>query len=359
LVRDSFSAWFESWYCFAARLVRPIPVLQKIDPVAVLQEVAKKIIFLTNYLNLEVTMQIGLIGLGKMGFNLALNFRRNGHEVIAFDKSKSAMERIGAEGIRTAASVGELADTLSGRKVIWVMVPAGNAVDVILGNLKNHLRADDIIIDGGNSHYRETMARAADLDRSGIHLLDCGTSGSISGALNGISATVGGFKGAFDHCAALFESVAQKDGVLYCGKSGNGHFIKMIHCGIEYGMMQAIAEGIELVNKYNPSFDMAGIIRTWNNGSVIKSDLLQLTQKIFEQEPNLESIRGVMNSSGEGKWTVETALELGVPAPVITMALLTRYRSQQQDTLSGKVVAALRNRFGGHPLEKSEPKNDQ
>ncbi|MFM7193737.1 MAG: phosphogluconate dehydrogenase (NAD(+)-dependent, decarboxylating) [Bacteroidota bacterium] len=302
-------------------------------------------------------MQIGLIGLGKMGFNLALNFRRNGHDVTAFDISKSAMERIRTEGITTAASVGELADSLSGRKVIWIMVPAGNGVDVILGNLKNHLKADDIIIDGGNSYYKDSITRAADLDHSGIHLLDCGTSGSVSGALNGISATVGGFKGAFDHCAELFNSIAQQDGVMYCGKSGNGHFVKMIHCGIEYGMMQAIAEGIELVNKFNPSLDMASIIKTWNNGSVIKSDLLQLTQKIFEQEGDLQSIKGVMNSSGEGKWTVETALELGVPAPVITMALLTRYRSQQKDTLSGKVVAALRNQFGGHAVEPDPGKN--
>lgn len=302
-------------------------------------------------------MQIGLIGLGKMGFNLALNFRRNGHDVIAFDISKSAVERIKGEGIRTAASVGDLADSLTGRKVIWIMVPAGNGVDVILGNLKNHLKADDIIIDGGNSYYKETIARAADLDHSGIHLLDCGTSGSVSGALNGISATIGGFKGAYDHCASLFQSIAQPDGVMYCGRSGNGHFVKMIHCGIEYGMMQAIAEGIELVNKFNPSLDMATIIKTWNNGSVIKSDLLQLTQQIFEKEGDLASIKGVMNSSGEGKWTVETALELGVPAPVITMALLTRYRSQQKDTLSGKVVAALRNQFGGHPLETDHSKN--
>ena len=297
-------------------------------------------------------MQIGLIGLGKMGFNLAQNFSRNQHEVIAFDISKQAMERIREKGIKTVASVGELADSLSGRKVIWIMVPAGNAVDVILGNLKNHLQADDIIIDGGNSHYKETISRAGDLDRLGIHLLDCGTSGSVDGALNGISATVGGFSGAYQYCADLFNSIAAPSGVLYCGKSGSGHFVKMIHCGIEYGMMQAIAEGVELVHKFNPDLDLAAILKTWNNGSVIESHLLKLTQRVFEKEKDLASIKGVMNSSGEGKWTVETALELGVPAPVITMALLTRYRSHQNDTLSGKVVAALRHQFGGHPVER-------
>jgi 6-phosphogluconate dehydrogenase len=302
-------------------------------------------------------MQIGLIGLGKMGYNLALNFKRNNHEVIAFDISKSAMEKIRSHGIQTAGSVGELADALTDRRVIWMMVPAGNAVDVIIGNLKNHLRADDIIIDGGNSYYKETIARAEELDRNGIHLLDCGTSGSLEGALNGISATVGGFSGAFDYCSDLFRSISAPDGVLYCGKSGNGHFVKMIHCGIEYGMMQAIAEGVELVHKFNPDLDLAAILKTWNGGSVIESYLLKLTQQVFEKEPDLSSIRGVMNSSGEGKWTVETALELGIPAPVITMALLTRYRSHQQDTLSGKVVAALRNQAGGHPLERESGKS--
>lgn len=297
-------------------------------------------------------MQIGLIGLGKMGFSLALNFKRNQHEVIAFDVSKAAMERIRAEGIETASSVGDLSERLSGRRVIWIMVPAGKAVDVILANLKNHLKADDIIIDGGNSHYKDSIARAHDLDQSGIHLLDCGTSGNADEATNGISATVGGFRGAFDHCAGLFHSVSVPGGVHYCGPAGYGHFIKMIHCGIEYGMLQAIGEGLELIHRFDPAVSLSDILRSWNNGSVIRSNLLDLTQKVFEKYGGVESVRGVMNSSGEGKWTVETALELGVPAPVITMALLTRYRSHQDETYSGKVVAALRSEFSGHATQK-------
>lgn len=292
-----------------------------------------------------------------MGFNLAQNFTRNGHDVVAFDINKHAIERLRALGIQTAGSVGELADSLTGRKVIWLMVPAGNAVDVILGNLKNHLHADDIIIDGGNSHYKDSIRRAEELDLQGIHLLDCGTSGSVDGALNGISATVGGFTGAYQYCLELFKSVSAPDGVMYCGRSGTGHFIKMIHCGIEYGMMQAIAEGVELVHRFNTDLDLAGILKTWNSGSVIESHLLKLTQQVFEKEHDLASIKGVINSSGEGKWTVETALEMGIPAPVITMALLTRYRSHQTDTLSGKVVAALRNQFGGHSLERDLKKS--
>lgn len=295
-----------------------------------------------------------MIGLGKMGFNLALNFKSKGHEVTAFDLSKQAMENVAKEGVRTASSVGELADSLTGRKVIWLMVPAGKAVDVILSNLKNHLHADDIIIDGGNSHYKDTIARALDLDQSGIHLLDCGTSGSLSGALNGISATVGGFKGAFDYCEEFFQSIAATGGVMYCGAAGTGHFIKMIHCGIEYGMLQSIAEGVELVHRFNPEINLAEVARTWNSGSVIQSSLLSLASKVLEQDGKLGAIKGVMQSSGEGKWAVETAMELGVPAPVITMSLLTRYRSQQPDTFSGKLVAALRNAFGGHSIERSE-----
>lgn len=296
-------------------------------------------------------MQVGLIGLGKMGYNLAQNFKRNQHDVIAFDVNKAAMERIRGHGIKTAASVGDLADGLSGRRVIWIMVPAGNAVDVILGNLKNHLKPDDIIIDGGNSHYKESRLRAQDLDKLGIHLLDCGTSGNVEGALTGISATIGGFSGAFDFCSELFLSIAAPGGVHYCGQSGNGHFVKMIHCGIEYGMLQAIGEGLELIHRFDQSLNLAEILRSWNNGSVIRSNLLELTQKVFEKDGGIDSMKGVMNSSGEGKWTVETALELGIPAPVITMALLTRYRSHQDDTYSGKVVAALRNEFGGHSVQ--------
>jgi 6-phosphogluconate dehydrogenase len=299
-------------------------------------------------------MKIGLIGLGRMGYNLALNFSRNGHEVTAFDLNKGALDRIAAEGIRTAASVGELADSLPERKVIWLMVPAGNAVDVILSNLKNHLRPDDIIIDGGNSHYKDTVNRSADLDRSGIHLLDCGTSESISGALSGISATIGGFRGAFDYCADFFRSVSAPGGVMYCGPSGTGHFIKMIHCGIEYGMLQSIAEGLEMLHKFNKDVDLAAVAKTWNSGSVIQSGLMGLAAQVLEKEGNMEGIKGVMNSSGEGKWAVETALELGVPAPVTTMALLTRYRSHQQDTFSGKLIAALRNAFGGHASERNK-----
>ncbi len=298
-------------------------------------------------------MQIGLIGLGKMGYNLALNFKSKGHQVVAFDVNKAAMDKIASEGITTAPSISELPNSLQGKRVIWIMVPAGNVVDVILGNIKNHLKADDIIIDGGNSHYKDTLARSRDLEKMGVHYLDCGTSGGVNGALHGVCTMIGGKKDVFDYCETLFKSISVPNGYLYCGKSGSGHFTKMVHNGIEYGMMQSIAEGLEVLHKYDSEVNLASVAKVWNHGSVVRSWLMELTQHALEKDENLESIKGIMHSSGEGKWTVETALELGVPTPVITMSLLTRYRSQQVDTFSGKVVAALRNEFGGHAVEKN------
>jgi 6-phosphogluconate dehydrogenase len=297
-------------------------------------------------------MQIGLIGLGKMGYNLALNFKSHGHEVVAFDVNKTALDKIAMEGVATVPSLVELVVALKQTRVIWMMVPAGNALDVIIGNLKHHLNEGDILIDGGNSFYKDSMIRARDLERNAIHLLDCGTSGGVNGALHGVCTMIGGKKEVFNQCEGLFKSISVEDGYLYCGKSGSGHFTKMVHNGIEYGMMQAIAEGMELLHRHDGEMDLAAVSKVWNHGSVVRSWLMELTQRALERDKNLESIKGVMHSSGEGRWTVETALEMGVPTPVITMSLLMRYRSQVEDTFSGKVVAALRNEFGGHAVEK-------
>lgn len=297
-------------------------------------------------------MQIGLIGLGKMGFNLALNFQGKGLEVIAFDVNKAAMEKIATHGVSTRPSIGEMVQELKGRRVIWMMVPAGNVVDVVLSNLKNHLKPDDIIIDGGNSNYKDTLVRARDLEKMGIYYLDCGTSGGVDGARHGVCTMIGGKKEVFDYCESIFKSISVSGGYLYCGKTGSGHFTKMVHNGIEYGMMQAIAEGFEVLHRYDQNIDLAAVSNVWNHGSVVRGWLMELTQRALEKDTNLESIKGVMHSSGEGKWTVETALEMGIPTPVITMSLLMRYRSQVEDTFSGKIVAALRNEFGGHAVEK-------
>jgi 6-phosphogluconate dehydrogenase len=287
-----------------------------------------------------------------MGYNLALNFKRNGHSVIAYDTSKPAMERIQSEGITTVASISELVQALPGRRVIWIMVPAGGIVDILINNLDDFLRKGDILIDGGNSFFKDTLRRSRDLERIGIQLLDCGTSGGVTGALHGVCTMIGGSQEAYEYCKPIFDSMSVENGSLYCGKSGSGHFVKMIHNGIEYGMMQAIAEGFEVMNKFNNDFDLAAIAKVWNHGSVVRGWLMELSQRALEKDKNLESIKGIAHSSGEGKWTVETALEMGIPIPVITMSLLMRYRTQTEDTFSGKMVAALRNEFGGHGVEK-------
>jgi 6-phosphogluconate dehydrogenase len=301
-------------------------------------------------------MQIGLIGLGKMGFNLALNFKRNGHSLIAFDINRIAMEKIITEGIPTAQTISDLMHKLPGRRVIWIMVPAGNTIDVIISNLKNYLSPNDIIIDGGNSNYKDTINRARDLEKMDVHYLDCGTSGGLEGALHGICSMIGGKKEVFDYCEPLFKSISVVDGYMYCGKSGSGHFTKMVHNGIEYGMMQSIAEGMEVLHKYCNDLDLADVAKLWNHGSGVSGWMMEHTQSALSKDKNLESIKGVMHHSGEGKWAVETALDLGIPTPVITLSLLMRYRSMHEDSFSGKVVAALRNEFGGHPVERKDAK---
>lgn len=300
-------------------------------------------------------MQIGLIGLGKMGYNLSLNLKSKGFTVFAFDENKSVMDKISSEGISTTKSVIELTKYLTEEKrIIWLMVPSGSPVDNVINGLKDNLKSGDIIIDGGNSNYKDSITRSISLEKLGINFLDCGTSGGVDGALRGVCTMIGGNKEAFSYCKTIFKSISVPGGYLYCGKSGTGHFVKMVHNGIEYGMMQSIAEGMELLHRYDNDVDMAKVANLWNHGSVVRGWLMELTQHALEKDKNLESIKGVMHSSGEGKWTVETALEMGIPAPVITMSLLMRYRSQTEDTFSGKVVAALRNEFGGHAVEKSK-----
>jgi 6-phosphogluconate dehydrogenase len=296
-------------------------------------------------------MQIGIIGLGKMGYNLALNFKSKNFEVIAYDAKIISNP---SKDLKIVTSINEFCQTLKKTRIIWLMVPAGDAVDRVINDLLPNLSADDIIIDGGNSHYKDSIRRADELAKHNIHFIDCGTSGGVNGALTGVCTMVGGKKEIVDRCENVFKSISVADGFLYCGKSGSGHFVKMVHNGIEYGMMQSIAEGLEVLHRYDTEVDLAAVTKLWNHGSVVRGWLMELAHTALSKDKNLESIKGVMNSSGEGKWTVETALEMEVPAPVITMSLLMRYRSQSNDTFSGKVVAALRNEFGGHAVEKNK-----
>lgn len=299
-------------------------------------------------------MKIGMIGLGKMGLNLVQNLIHHQHQVVAYDLNTELVAQAAECGAEAAASTELLVAKLDKPRIVWMMVPAGKIVDSVIESLTPLLESGDILIDGGNSHYKDSIARAARLAEQGIHYFDAGTSGGMEGAHNGGCFMIGGNRDVFSGIEPLFKDMAVENGYLYAGESGSGHFLKMIHNGIEYGMMQSIAEGFEVLEKSAFDFNYEDVARVWSNGSVIRSWLMELTQNAFSKDPKLEGIKGVMKSSGEGKWTVETALEVQASAPVIAMSLFMRYRSLDQDTFHGKVVAALRNEFGGHAVEKSE-----
>ncbi|TXC93024.1 decarboxylating 6-phosphogluconate dehydrogenase [Metabacillus litoralis] len=297
-------------------------------------------------------MQIGMIGLGKMGFQLSLNLVDKNYDVVAFDVNKDSMKKISSLDVKTADSLEELVNQLEKPRTVWMMVPAGDATEAVFDKLVDLLEEGDRIIDGGNAHYKDSIRRNEKSEIKGIYFFDCGTSGGVEGARNGACTMVGGNEEIFRQIEPIFQDITVENGYLYSGKAGSGHFLKMVHNGIEYGMMQAIAEGFDLLDKSPFDFDYEKVARVWNNGSVVRSWLMELTENAFSKDKNLEGIKGVMHSSGEGKWTVETALDLQAAAPVITLALMMRYRSLEDDTFTGKVVAALRNEFGGHAVEK-------
>jgi 6-phosphogluconate dehydrogenase len=288
-----------------------------------------------------------MIGLGKMGLNLALNLADSGHRVLGYDPGN-----VSTSQFETKQSLEEVVEGLKTPRVIWVMVPAGDVTEHVLNDLHALLSPGDIVIDGGNSNYKESMRRAEQFNDKLIYFFDVGTSGGMEGARHGACTMIGGDLEAFGKIEELFHDVSTDNGYLYAGPSGSGHFLKMIHNGIESGMMHAIAEGFEILEKSPFEYDHEQVARVWNHGSVVRSWLMELTESAFHKDAKLDEIKGVMHASGEGKWTVETALEYGVPAPVIAMSLMMRQRSLEEDTFSGKVVAALRNEFGGHAVEK-------
>jgi 6-phosphogluconate dehydrogenase len=299
-------------------------------------------------------MEIGLIGLGRMGFNLALNMRDHGHKVVAFNRSHEKVKEAEKEGLTGAYSIEELVNKFSGRRVIWLMVPAGQPVDDIIAQLLPHLNKHDIIIDGGNSYYKDTLRRYEELKQKEIDFVDIGTSGGTDGARNGACTMIGAEDKVFKVLEPLVKDISVEKGYLHTGRNGSGHFVKMVHNGVEYGMMQAIGEGFEILEKSQFDLDLEKVATVWNNGSVIRGWLMELAESAFSKDTKLDKIKGVMYSSGEGLWTVLEALDLKVPAPVIAESLMMRYRSEQEDTFTGKVVAALRNEFGGHSTKKNE-----
>ncbi|ASZ67147.1 decarboxylating 6-phosphogluconate dehydrogenase [Bacillus cereus] len=296
-------------------------------------------------------MQVGLIGLGKMGLNLGKNLMDHKHEVAAFDLNASAVEEMKEYGATGTSSLSELVQSLQTPRILWVMVPHA-VVDSVIDEVTPLLSKGDILIEAGNSHYKESIRRYEQLKKDGIHFMDAGTSGGMEGARNGACYMIGGDQEAWDIVEPIFRDTSVENGFLYAGKAGSGHFLKMVHNGIEYGMMAAIGEGFEILEKSEFDYDYEKVSRVWNNGSVIRSWLMELTENAFSKDAKLDEIKGVMHSSGEGKWTVETALDLQTATPVIAMSLLMRYRSLDNDTFTGKVVAALRNEFGGHAVEK-------
>ncbi|MED1408364.1 MULTISPECIES: phosphogluconate dehydrogenase (NAD(+)-dependent, decarboxylating) [Bacillus] len=296
-------------------------------------------------------MQVGLIGLGKMGLNLGKNLIDHKHQVAAFDLNTSAVEEMKEYGATGVSSLNELVQSLESPRILWVMVPHA-VVDSVINEVTPLLSKGDILIEAGNSHYKESIRRYEQLKTEGIHFMDAGTSGGMEGARNGACYMIGGDQEAWEIVEPIFLDTAVENGYLYAGKAGSGHFLKMVHNGIEYGMMAAIGEGFEILEKSEFDYDYEKVSRVWNNGSVIRSWLMELTENAFSKDAKLDEIKGVMHSSGEGKWTVETALDLQTATPVIAMSLLMRYRSLDNDTFTGKVVAALRNEFGGHAVEK-------
>ncbi|MFC4653195.1 phosphogluconate dehydrogenase (NAD(+)-dependent, decarboxylating) [Lactococcus nasutitermitis] len=300
-------------------------------------------------------MKFAMIGLGKMGLNLVKNAADNGLEVVAYDLSAKAVDEAAkhSKAVTGVHSIEELLENLPSPKIVWLMVAAGKVTNSLIEELGAKLSAGDILIDGGNSNYKDNLVQNKWLTEKGIKFFDAGTSGGMEGARRGGNFMVGGDdETAWEQIEPLFQALSQENGYLYTGKLGSGHYLKMIHNGIEYGMMQAIAEGFEILEASDFDYDYEAVAKLWNHGSVIRSWLMELAEEQFAKDPKLEHIAGRVQASGEGKWTVEESLDLQVPAPVIALSLMMRNRSLQDDTMTGKVVSALRNGFGGHSVTK-------
>lgn len=297
-------------------------------------------------------MKLAMIGLGKMGLNMARRLMQGKHAVIAYDLSNEAVQQISAEGASGAASLQQAVEMLPTPRIVWIMLPAGKPVEETISRLKELLSPEDIVIDGGNSYYKDDRRRYEALQALGIRYMDVGVSGGVWGLEVGYCMMMGGDKTVFKYLEPIFQTLAPRDGYLYCGKSGAGHFVKMIHNGIEYGLMQAYGEGFEILDasEYAGSFDYAKISHLWNQGSVIRSWLLELAEDAFGKSAELTDITGYVEDSGEGRWTVQQAIDTGVPAEVITLSLMRRFRSRQQDPFTERVLAALRREFGGHAV---------
>ena len=324
-------------------------------------------------------MQLGMIGLGKMGANMVRRIMGAGHECVVFDQSPEAVETLKNEGARGATSLAELVSKLDAPRAIWIMVPAGEITEGVVQELAGLMSKGDMMIDGGNSMFKDDARRAIELTPTGIHYLDCGTSGGVWGIDRGYCLMIGGDKDAVTHLDPIFKCLAPgrgdvertpgresgqgtaEEGYLHCGPAGAGHYVKMIHNGIEYGLMQSYAEGFDILNtareesvpkEYRYELEIGEIAEVWRRGSVVGSWLLDLTAQALVEQPDLEDYSGYVTDSGEGRWTVNAAVEQAVPADVLTAALYTRFRSRQSHTFAEKILSAMRHKFGGHVENK-------
>ena len=300
-------------------------------------------------------MQIGMIGLGRMGLNMSLRLLRRGHQVVGTARHSDTFAELRGGGGETADNLPALVRALAAPRVVWVMVPAGEPLRGVLGELVTLLQPGDLVVDGGNSNYKDSMRHALDLRSRGIGFLDAGTSGGIWGLENGYCLMVGGEADDVRRLEPVLTDLAPAEGWLHVGPAGAGHFCKMVHNGIEYGLLQAYAEGFEILERSRFPVDLRAVAHLWNRGSVVRSWLLELAERAFEADPHLAGVRGYVEDSGEGRWTVQEAIDLDVPAPVITLSLLARFTSRQDDSFSAKTIAALRQQFGGHRVHAAMP----
>ncbi len=300
-------------------------------------------------------MQIGMVGLGKMGGNMASRLLKGGHGVVVFDRNKDAISDAEADGAVGAASLEDLVAKLEAPRAVWIMVPSGDATESLLGELSRLLAEGDTLIDGGNSNYKNTQRRAEDLNEQGISFVDVGTSGGVWGLAEGYSMMIGGETSVVERLRPVFETLAPAPdrGWGHVGSNGAGHFVKMVHNGIEYGLMQSYAEGFEIMKaKEKFDLDLHSIAEIWRYGSVVRSWLLDLTARALQEDVELSDIKGWVADSGEGRWTVAEAIELNIPAPVMTLSLMARLISRQEESYAAKLLAAMRNQFGGHAVKR-------
>lgn len=295
-------------------------------------------------------MKIGVVGLGKMGLNIALNLLDHNEDVVGFDVFDGARQAASEQKVPVVESLDNLVDSLGEQKVVLLSVPSGEITNDLVATLIASLNEGDIIVDAGNSNYKHSLINYELAKAKGIGFLDCGTSGGMEGARDGACLMIGGDEDVFKQVEFIFDNLAIENGYLYTGKAGSGHYLKMIHNGIEYGMMQAMGEGFDILHASQYDFDYEKVAKVWNHGSVIRSWLMELVEKSFSEDPQLDEIRGVVDASGEAKWTILEALDLNVPVPVITESLYARSASKIDDSFSAKVVATMRNQFGGHAV---------